>query len=70
MNLSQNWKNMLFESFSTPFNAASSEYSPLRSFLPLKGPAIIHWEIAAMSCEAALKSVKKSFQNQIFRIPG
>ncbi len=70
MNLSQNWKNMLFQSFSTSFNAASSEYSPLRSFRALRGPAIIHWKIAAMSCEAALKSVKKSFKNQIFRILG
>jgi predicted GIY-YIG superfamily endonuclease len=70
MNLSRNWKNMLFESFSTPFNAASSEYTPLRSFLALRGAAIIQWKIAATSCEAALKSVKKSFKNQIFQIPG
>jgi hypothetical protein len=52
MSLTRNWKNMLFESFSTSFNAAS-------------------WPIFSnMSCEAALKSVKKSFKNQIFQISG
>ncbi len=62
---------MLFESFSTSFNASSCADSPLRSLVALKGPATIHWMVAAyssMSYEAASKSVKKSFKNQIFRI--
>jgi hypothetical protein len=45
-----NLEKMLFESFSTSFNAASWPSS------------------STMSREAALKSVKKSFKNQIFRI--
>jgi hypothetical protein len=43
---------MLFESFSTSFNATS-------------WPTYL-----SMPCEVALKSVKKSFKNQIFPVLG
>ncbi len=61
---------MLFESFSASFNTAFADYGPLKSFVALRGPAIIHRMIAAMSYEAVLKSVKKFFKNQSFPISG
>ena len=73
MNLSHYSEKLLFAPFSASFRVASCADSPLMSLEALKGPATIHWMVAAylsMSFEATLKSAKKFIKNHFFQIVG
>jgi len=59
---------LLFAPFSPYFEAASCAGQSPHEPLALRGPATIHWMVAAylsMFCEAASKSDKKCIKNQM-----
>ncbi len=73
MNLSHYFEKLLFTPFSAFFRVASCADSPLMSLAAVKGPATIHWRVAAyssMSFEATLKPAKKFIKNHFFQIAG